>query len=424
MRLMRRIFGLMVMTEGILALVACGGGGEPGGPSAPTASTAPTASPAAPSGPSVVPSTPPSIVTAGGAHSCALTAGGAAYCWGRGEAGQLGAPATRGCALDGGTFPCSLVPLAVQGGPAFAQVFGGGAHTCALTGNGSAYCWGNNGSGQLGDGTTASTSMPVAVSGGLTFASLDAGLSHTCGVTGGGTAYCWGSNERGQLGDGTTTARSAPVAVSGGHTFQSVAAGGFNIGHTCGLTTGGAALCWGDNERGQLGRGTSDVTAHSAPAPVTGGLTFAALTAGLGRHTCGLTGTGTAYCWGENTFGALGNGSTASSSVPTPVSGGLSFRQLRAGGFIGHTCGLTGSGAAFCWGENERGQVGDGSTIDRSTPSAVEGGLTFTNLEAGFRHTCGRASGGGVYCWGSGAAGQLGTNSTSQSNVPASVVGP
>jgi alpha-tubulin suppressor-like RCC1 family protein len=147
------------------------------------------------------------------------------------------------------------------------------------------------------------------------------------------------------------------------------------------------------------------------------------LTSGLGRHTCGLTDTGMAYCWGENTFGALGNGSMTDSPVPTPVFDGLAFTQLRAGGFIGHSCGLASGGAAFCWGENERGQVGDGSTVDRLTPSAVAGGLTFTSLDLGFRHTCGRASGGTVYCWGSGAAGQLGTNSTSQSAVPAKVLG-
>jgi alpha-tubulin suppressor-like RCC1 family protein len=404
--LMHRFFGLLVMTQGVLALASCGGGGESGAPSAPPPSVASFVS-----------------VTAGGAHTCALTASGAAYCWGRGESGQLGASPPTSCVLDSGALPCSLVPLVVQGGLAFTQVVGGGGHTCALTRDGSAYCWGNNGSGQIGNGTMTNTSVPVAVSGGLTFASIDAGVSHTCGVTSSGTAYCWGRNDRGQLGDGTTTTRLVPVAVSGGLTFQLVTAGGFDIGHTCGLTSGGAALCWGDNERGQLGSGTSDLTAHPAPAQVSGGFTFAALTAGLGRHTCGLTGTGAAFCWGENTFGALGNGSTTDGPVPTAVSGGLAYAQLRAGGFIGHTCGLTSSGAAFCWGENERGQVGDDSTLDKLTPSAVAGALTFSSLDAGFRHTCGRASGGALYCWGSGAAGQLGTNSTSQSAVPAKVFG-
>jgi alpha-tubulin suppressor-like RCC1 family protein len=213
-----------------------------------------------------------------------------------------------------------------------------------------------------------------------------------------------------------------PTVVSGGHLFQVVTAGGFIHGHTCGLTSTAVAFCWGHNERGQLGIGMADLAEHSTPAPVSGGLTLTALTVGLGSHTCGLIGSGAAYCWGANTFGGLGNGSVVDSPIPTAVGGGLAFAHLRAGGFIGHTCGLTTSGAAFCWGENERGQVGDGSTIDRLAPARV-GGLTFIDLDAGFRHTCGRASGGAVYCWGSGAAGQLGTNSILQSAVPAKVLG-
>jgi alpha-tubulin suppressor-like RCC1 family protein len=214
-----------------------------------------------------------------------------------------------------------------------------------------------------------------------------------------------------------------PVAVTGSLSLRMIAAGGFDVGQTCALTNAGDAYCWGNNERGQLGLGTSDVAAHAAPAPVSGGLTFTVLTAGLGRHTCALTATGAAYCWGENSFGALGDGSSTDRPVPTPVSGEVDFAQVMAGGFIGHTCGLTGSGAAHCWGDNEVGQVGDGSTTDRLEPVAVAGGHAFTRLDAGFRHTCGRASTGTVYCWGSNGAGQLGNDSNSPSAVPAKVVG-
>jgi alpha-tubulin suppressor-like RCC1 family protein len=414
MRVHRAVLALV----SVLALPSCGGGGgNGGGPTAPAAPTPPTP-----------PATPTTLtfasVSTGGAHTCALTASGAAYCWGRGESGQLGATAPTSCPDIG---PCSLVPVAVTGGLSFRQVAAGGAHTCALTGDGSAYCWGSNTVGQLADGSTTSRTQPAPITAtDLKFTTLDAGANHTCGATSSGWAWCWGANERGQLGDGTTTNRPVPSAVfgaAGGPPFQLVVAGGFNIGHTCGLTTTGAAYCWGDNERGQLGTGTSDVAAHPSPAPVSGGLTFAALTAGLGRHTCGFTSTGAAYCWGENTFGALGNGSGTDNPAPTPVSGGLVFTQLKAGGFIGHTCGLTSGGIAYCWGENERGQVGDGSTVDRLTPSAVTGGLTFASLDAGFRHTCGRASSGFIYCWGSNLAGQLGINSTTQTPAPAKVIG-
>lgn len=363
-------------------------------------------------------------VVAGGAHTCALTAPGAAYCWGRGESGQLGVPPPSStCLTDAGPYSCSMVPVPVGGGLTFEKLAGGGAHTCALTSAGTAYCWGNNAYGQLGDSSTASRNAPVQVSGGLTFTSIDAGASHTCALTSAGMAYCWGRNNRGQLGNGSTTGSTVPIAVTGGLTFDLVAAGGFSIGHTCGLTDFGAAYCWGDNERGQLGTGASDLNAHAFPVLVSGGLVFEGLTAGLGRHSCGRTAVGKAYCWGENTYGALGNRSRKDSAVPVAVAGNHKFEQLIAGGFIGHTCGAIGSGAAYCWGENERGQVGDGTTRDRMTPRAVSGGLVFLSIDAGFRHTCGRAATGIVYCWGSSGAGQLGNNTNSLSKVPAKVSG-
>ncbi|MEX2282900.1 MAG: Ig-like domain-containing protein [Gemmatimonadota bacterium] len=363
------------------------------------------------------------LVATGGAHTCALTAAGAAFCWGRGESGQLGVPAPISmCNTDAGPRSCSKIPIAVGGGLTFAQLAGGGAHTCALTSDGSAYCWGDNSSGQLGVNSNASQTAPVRVTTTLKFASIDAGAVHTCALTSSGTAYCWGSNSHGQLGDSTTFLRSVPTLVAGGHIFNAIRAGGFVFGHTCALTTDGAAYCWGDNERGQLGRGGSNVGAQPVPARVNG-LTFASLTVGLGRHSCGITISGAAYCWGENTFGALGNGSALDSSFPAAVSAGLGFVQLAAGGFIGHTCGRTSTGAAYCWGENETGSVGDGTTIDRLEPVAVSGGHTYTSLDSGFRHTCGRASTGVVYCWGSNGAGQLGNNANLASAMPVKVVG-
>jgi alpha-tubulin suppressor-like RCC1 family protein len=211
--------------------------------------------------------------------------------------------------------------------------------------------------------------------------------------------------------------------VSGGLIFQKIAAGGFSLGHTCGLRNTGAAYCWGDNERGQLGRGSADLNPHPLPAPVSGGHLFVSVTAGLGRHSCGLKAAGSAWCWGENTYGALGNRSRKDSSVPVKVAGTRIFTQVVAGGFIGHTCALTSSGAGYCWGENELGQVGDGTTRDRLVPRAVVGGLSFRAIDAGFRHSCARTTTGTLYCWGSNGAGQLGNNSNTQSKVPVKVFG-
>jgi len=363
-------------------------------------------------------------VTTGGAHTCGLSTSGAAYCWGRGESGQLGiaSPPTL-CPIDGQTYPCSLVPVAVQGGLTFTRLDAGGEHVCGLTGTGTAYCWGRNNAGQLGDNSTINRFTPVPVAGGLTFASVAAGAFHTCGVTAVGSAHCWGANDRGQLGDGTTAPRSVPGAVTGGHSFLMITAGGFSSGHTCALTGSGAAYCWGDNGAGQLGIGTADVAAHPAPAPVSGGIAFGSLSAGLGSHTCGLTPAGNAYCWGENVFGALGDGSDVQRLAPVAVTGGITFAQIVAGGFIGHSCGRTAGGQAYCWGENEVGAVGDGSLLDRLTPSAVAGQHSFSTLDAGYRHTCGLAGTGILYCWGSNRAGQLGVNSVAMQVTPARVVG-
>lgn len=364
-------------------------------------------------------------VALGGAHSCALTASGTAHCWGRGESGQLGVPPPEMMCLLDLDYPCSLVPVPVNGGLVFQRLTGGQAHTCGLTSDGSAYCWGSNTKGQLGDNSTTDRHAPVAVATGLKFASIDAGPEHTCALTSDGAAYCWGRNDRGQLGDSSTTSRSVPVAVTGGLTFRTITAGGAFWGDTCALTAQGDAWCWGENGNGQLGIGSFDGVAHSVPALVSASLKFTTLTAGGGNQVCGLTAAGAAYCWGYNSNGALGDGSRGRSSpLPVPVSGGIVFTHLVAGGYSsGHTCGLTSSGVGYCWGDNEAGSIGDGTVDDRLTPTAVTGGLSFVSIDAGFRHSCARTTAGTVYCWGSGRAGQLGANSAGSSTVPLKVTG-
>jgi alpha-tubulin suppressor-like RCC1 family protein len=309
---------------------------------------------------------------AGNLHTCGLTPGGAVYCWGVNGLGELG----------DGTQTDRLTPAAVAmpTGMTFASLSTGGDHTCGRTPTGAAYCWGDNASGELGDGTQTNRLTPVAVTlpAGVTFASLSAGRLHTCGLTPGGAIYCWGLNGFGELGDGTQTDRLTPVAVAmpTGMTFASLSAGG---DHTCGLTPTGAAYCWGDNGFGELGDGTQ--TNRLTPVAVTlpAGVTFARLSAG-GLHTCGLTPAGATYCWGNNFSGELGVGGTPTgtclngspcSSVPLAVTmpAGVTFASLSAGQF--HTCGSTAAGAAYCWGDNTFGQLGDGTTTNRLMPMAV-----------------------------------------------------
>jgi uncharacterized protein YjdB len=350
-------------------------------------------------------------VSAGTGHSCGLTATGTAYCWGSNRSGELG----------NGSTSSSSVPVPVIGGLTFSAVSAGMSHTCALTTSGAAYCWGYNTFGQLGDGSGIDRLAPVAVTGALSFSALTPAGAYTCGLTTSGAAYCWGHNVYGELGNGSTTPSSVPVAVIGGLKFSALSAGGvtYPIGHACGLTTSGTVYCWGFNEWGQLGNGSSGEGAFSsAPVAVSGGLTFSAVSAGA-VHACGLTPTGAAYCWGSGR--RLGNGSSISSTVPVPVTGGLTFSALALGG--SHACALTSSEAVHCWGDNDSGQLGDGSTTTALAPVAVTAGLTFSAVSAGLRHTCGLSTGGVAYCWGDNSAGQLGNASTTSSSVPLKVAG-
>jgi hypothetical protein len=347
---------------------------------------------------------------AGSGHTCGVTTGGAAWCWGAGGSGQLGNGST-----GSSTVP---VPVTDTGWQMFDSISAGESHVCGLTPSGEAWCWGAGGSGELGNGSTSNSTVPVPVSGGLTFKSVSAGDAHACGVTTGGAAYCWGSNIVGALGDGTTTDRLVPVPVSGGLTFAVVSAGQ----HTCGVTASGQAWCWGRNNRGQLGDGTT--TQRNSPVPVSGGLTFAGVDAGL-LHTCGVTTGGDAWCWGSNDAGELGDDSfiDSESLVPRLVQGVSMFATGSAGRL--YSCGVTTTGAAWCWGDNESGQIGNGSTsLEQRVPAPVSGGLTFATVSADGTHTCGLTTTGAAWCWGDNSSGELGNPAAGTgSNVPVLVSG-
>jgi alpha-tubulin suppressor-like RCC1 family protein len=372
------------------------------------------------------------VISAGLSHTCGVTPAGAAYCWGFGLTGQLG---------DGTASESQrLKPGLVAGGPSFASVSVGADHSCGITAEGAAYCWGWNLGGELGVGTTNGpescvlsdgfvvpcSTIPVPVAGGVSFASVSVGPNHSCGITAAGAAYCWGANGVGQLGVGTSTGPEAcsdteiapcstlPVRVVGGLIFASVSAG---QSHTCGVTAEGDAYCWGVASR--LGNGSEKP--ESSPVLVAGGLSFASLSAG-DYHTCGITAEGAAYCWGNNQFGGLGDGTTEFRWTPVPVAGGLSFASVSAGEH--YTCGLTLAGAAYCWGYGEVGQLGNGSTTyQQLMPVAVAGGLSFASVSAGVAHTCGLTNVGDLYCWGWNPDGQVGDGTNTNRLRPVRVAG-
>ena len=256
-------------------------------------------------------------IAAGSRHACGVATGSRLFCWGDDDFGQLG---DTGIVNSTTPIPVDSAGVAM----ALTGVTTGAAHTCALKAGGAAYCWGDNAAGQLGIGTTDGNAhaTPVQVAGGRVFASLTAGAIHNCGLTSAGVAYCWGDNTNGEIGNGTAGGpQTAPVAVGGGLTFTELSAGN---GFTCGVS-GGAAYCWGSNSDGQLGQGANVLGGNiTAPAKVVGALTFTYVSAGR-RHACGIVTGGGAACWGSNLFGALGNSlQAASSGVPVIVGTPLS----------------------------------------------------------------------------------------------------
>ena len=345
------------------------------------------------------------IVKAGDSHSCAIDANGRAFCWGLGSSGQLG----------NGFLINRLTPFPVAGGHLFTAIAAAETHSCGITTTGQAYCWGLNNVGQLGDGTTVGQSIPTLVAGGLSFTSIVAGAFHTCALTTSGEAYCWGFSMNGALGNGTNSVRTSPTLVSGGHRFTALTAG---RSHTCGITSGGATYCWGLNASGQLGDGT---TANKlVPSLVAGGLTFASISAG-DAHTCAVTATGSPYCWGSADAGRLGMGDPGAllHTSPQSVAGGLTLTAITVG--EAHSCAITTTGEAYCWGSNAGGRLGIGTTDPQSlVPAAVAGGLSFRSIDVG-DHSCAVTTTNLVYCWGPGGSGRLGNGTGVNQMVPTAI---
>lgn len=354
-------------------------------------------------------------ISAGAAHTCAVTATYGLKCWGSTLDGRLG----RGPWPSKPGENIAASPVQVLGLESdVKEVSAGWTHSCAVTNAGKALCWGGNYNGQLGNGLSGNQLSPVGVIGLSTgVKAISAGAYHSCALLDNGTVRCWGQNDYGELGDGSTTDRTTPVQVASLTNVVKISAG---ERHTCVLTSSGSVMCWGVNTYGQLGDGTQ--TFRTTPAAVTGlGTGVADISAG-GYHTCAVLTTGEAKCWGWNQYGQLGDTSGTMRTTAAAVQGLQANISKVAVGQM-HSCAITKAGAVMCWGSNSDYRLGRGPSTNAPSAAQVTGLATgVQSISAGMSHTCVVLSGQKAMCWGDNTHSQLGDGTKSDAYRPRTVV--
>jgi alpha-tubulin suppressor-like RCC1 family protein len=350
-------------------------------------------------------------VAAGNSHTCALTTVGSVKCWGDNNYGDVG---------DGSAMQ-RYIPTDVTGlSSGVTAITAGYYYSCALTSAGKVKCWGQNtfgelGIGTMGPGTESSTPVDVVALTGMKGLAAGPDGDHTCAITQGGSLKCWGFNGAGQLGDGTTMNQPSPVdcgTLTSGVTAVSTASA-----HTCALKMGGDLFCWGSNFSGQLGDGST----MNAPMPEMILSQTTTMTA-FAENTCSVANSGQVSCWGANDQGQLGIGSMTPKHAPNNIFDLTSFSAVAGG--QSHVCALTVGGGVKCWGDDGYGQLGDGGNTSQTQTVNVVGLSTgVVGIAAGGFHTCAIMATGGVKCWGDNQIGELGDGTTNSSSVPVDVAG-
>ncbi|WP_018588323.1 RCC1 domain-containing protein [Salinispora arenicola] len=336
--------------------------------------------------------------------------------WGENDFGQLG---------DGTTIDSSTpVDVDLPAGTTITAIAGSDANSFALTSTGTVLAWGDNTGGELGDGTNTDSTTPVAVKlpTGTTVTAIAVGTFHTLALTSTGALLAWGGNGFGELGDGTTTARNEPVPVNvpAGTTITAIAGG---RGHSLALTSTGTVLAWGKNNEGQLGDGTNANSTTPVDVDLPPGTTVTAI-AGGGSNSFALTSAGTVLAWGLNSSGQVGDGTTTDRSTPVDVDLPPGTTVTAIAGGEGHSVALTSAGTVLAWGLNSSGQLGDGTTTDSTTPVDVNlpPDTTITAITAhDGSHSLALTSTGTILAWGSNSSGELGDGTTTNRSTPVDV---
>ena len=353
------------------------------------------------------------LIATGARHTCVLLGGGGLRCWGRNDFGQLG----------NGTTDDSLSPYRVEFGRTrrAVSISAGRDNTCAIRDDGAALCWGRNDFGQLGNGLRDDSYFPMEVSlqRGQRARSISSGYDHSCAILEDDSLVCWGYNSSGELGDGTTVLKVRPVSVKlpKGGWARAVSAG---FKHTCAILDDYSAYCWGNNFYGQLGNGGREE--RHTPVPVKFASEQKVLSVSTGDiHTCALLSDYSLACWGSNLYGRLGDGSTRDSHTPKAVKllAGRRAKMVAVGD--NHSCALLDDDSLACWGHDANGQLGNGGTPEeRHTPFPVdmEGMIGATFLDGQYMHLCAFLDDDSLVCWGDNTAGQLGDGSREDRHSP------
>ena len=376
-------------------------------------------------------------ISAGYDHTCALTVDDDAYCWGKGPLGH-------------GSAAPSAKPVRVGRDVKFASVAAGNGHSCGVLLDGTVQCWGSNSLGELGNGGGSNQVLPVPVSLVSTFVTVWAGSNYVCGVSGQQTGYCWGDNQNWQLGDAGV---ASPIVLRPSPRFDDCGSGALcsrtprlirdrakapvplsaiapGVGHTCALTPAGQALCWGVGSV-ELGIGVSIRTESTTATPFipvdAGGTTFDEISSGL-WHTCAIGASDRrVYCWGFNSLGQLGTTSPDSTCFLDPsnvgcnrkakaVTASLRFASLDVG--VNNTCGISEEAAAYCWGSNQFGQLGNPTLANTTTPVKIDSlRVPLVSLSVGSTHVCAVSLRGAAYCWGDSGNGKLGQEATANTGT-------